>query len=44
LRAQFGGLCFELFDGEPFDQRGIVEEAVFIAGKRSRVMWPPAAS
>ena len=33
MRAQFGGLCFELFDGEPFDQRGIVEEAVFIAGE-----------
>jgi hypothetical protein len=45
LRVQFSGLGFKLFDREPAHQRGIVEEAVFIAAlKRSRVTLPPAAS
>ena len=33
LRAQFGGLGFELLDREPAHERGIVHEAVFVAAE-----------
>ena len=33
LRAQFGGLRFELLDREPAHERGIVDEAVVVAAE-----------
>ena len=41
VRAQFGGLGFELLDREAFHQRGIVEEAVFVAAEE--IARDPAA-